>query len=68
MGVNNILEIVSCIKEEIDELRRKQSLSDQEYGQLLAYVETLSIIQSACVGYDLAEIDLDFDVDERYLK
>ncbi len=68
MGVNNILEIVSCVKEEIDELRRKQSLSDQEYGQLLAYVETLSIIQSACAGYDLAEIDLDFDVDERYLK
>lgn len=68
MGINNILEIISCVKEEIEELRSKETLSEQEYGQLLAYAETLSIIQSACAGYDLAEIGLDFDVDERYLK
>lgn len=68
MGVNNIREIVSCIKEEIETLKGKQALSDMEYGQLLAYVESLSIIQSACAGYDLSEIELEFDVDEKYLQ
>jgi len=67
MGVNNIREIVSCITEEITELKEKQNLTDMEYGQLLAYVETLSIIQSACAGYDLSQIGLDFDVDKKYM-
>lgn len=67
MGTNNIKEIVSCVKEEIEELKAMGTLSDMEYGQLLAYAETLSIIQSACAGYDLSEIGLDFDVDEKYL-
>lgn len=67
MGVNSIKSIVEYIVEELDELKGKETLTDMEFGQLLAYAESLSIIQSVCAGYDLAEIGLDFDVDEKYL-
>lgn len=62
MNEYHISEIVACVKEEIEELRAKGPLSEMEFGQLLAYVETLSIVQSACAGYDLNRIGLDFDI------
>lgn len=38
-----------------------------EYGQLLAFVESLSIIRDACAGYDLEALGLDIDIDQAYL-
>ena len=66
--LNRLQEIVEGIKESADELRAQESSSEMEYGQLLAYAESLSIIRDACAGYDLASFGLDFDVDERYLR
>lgn len=67
MSENNIREIVDEIVAEIDTLHGNSIASDYDRGQLMAYVEALSIIQSACAGYDLSEIHLDFDVDKKYL-
>lgn len=64
-----IREIVENITEAADELRSKgrENLDHMEFGELLAYAESLCIIQDAFAGRDLAEIGLAFDVDKRYL-
>ncbi len=67
MNKNNIMQIVEDIIKSADELKAKKDLTEGEYGELIAYAETLCIIQDACAGYDLSEIGLDFDVDEKYL-
>ena len=67
MNKNLIIEIVENIKENADELKAKEKLNDVEYGELLGYAEALSIIKDAHAGYDLKEIGLDFDIDEKYL-
>lgn len=67
MNKYSIMEIVEGIVEEADELKGQKELTDIEYGKLLAYASTLSIIQGACSGYDLKEIGLDFDIDKKYL-
>lgn len=66
MNKNILEQIVSDIVQEADELKSKKK-NDYEEGQLLAFASVLDIIKSACAGYDLKEIGLDFDVDERYL-
>lgn len=64
----NILnEILNEIKADADEVLKKEQKSDLEFGQLLAYSEALSIIRDAYSAYDLKDIGLDFDIDERYL-
>ena len=65
-----IQEIVENITEAADELLSKGrgNLDQMEFGELLAYAESLSIIQGAFAGYDLAEIGLDFDIDAKYLQ
>lgn len=60
-------DIVSSIVESADEIVNKESRNGQDFGQLLAYAESLSIIRDACEPDDLAEIGLDFDIDARYL-
>ena len=69
MNENLMREIVENIVEQADELlaKGKGKLNMVEKGQLLAYAETLSIIQDALSGYDLARVGLDFDVDTKYL-
>lgn len=64
-----IQEIVENITEAADELLSKgrENLDQMEFGELLAYAESLCIIQDAFAGRALAEIGLDFDVDKRYL-
>ena len=69
MNENLLREIVENIVEAADEIRAKR-LEDRdavEQGQLIAYAESLCIIQDALSGYDLAAVGLDFDVDQRYL-
>lgn len=61
------MQIVDDIKKSADELKKHENINDVEYGQLLGYAETLSIIRDACSGYDLKEIGLDFDIDKNYL-
>lgn len=67
MNKDLIREAVEGIIEAADELLEKKDRNLVEQGQLIAYAESLSIIRDACAGYDLAEIDLDFDIDARYL-
>ena len=66
-SVELMREIVEAIIGAADEIQAKESKSMLEQGQLLAYAESLSIIRDTLSGYDLTEIGLDFDIDERYL-
>ncbi len=68
MKYDLIRDAVMGIIESADELLEKGSRTELENGQLLAYAEALCIIQDAFRGYDLAEIGLAFDVDEKYLR
>lgn len=67
MNKNLLKEIVEGIVEAADELLEKKDRDLVEQGQLIAYAESLSIIRDAYSGYDLAEIGLDFDIDDKYL-
>ncbi len=67
MNENLMKEIISGIMEAADELRAKKDRNEIEQGQLIAYAESLCIIQDAFAGYDLAEFGLNIDVDARYL-
>lgn len=62
-----LADIVSAIIEEAEEIKGKSNQDAQDYGQLLAYAETLSIIRDACDVELLSEIGLDFDIDKRFL-
>lgn len=67
MNENLIREIVEGIVEAADELLEKEDRNLVEQGQLIAYAESLTIIQDAFAGYDLKNIGLDFDIDAKYL-
>lgn len=62
-----MIEVVECITELADEMKNKTDKDDLDNGQLIAYAEVLSIIKSACAGYDLKGLGLDYDIDKRYL-
>lgn len=65
MNKDLMKEIIENIKESADELKSQEKLNEVEYGQLLGYAETLSIIKDACAGYDLNELGIDFDIDKN---
>lgn len=67
MNKNLMKEIIGGIAGAADELKSKENRDLVEQGQLIAYAESLCIIQDALAGYDLAEVGLNFDVDEKYL-
>lgn len=67
MNKNIAREIVEGIEEAADEILSKAEKSPMEQGQLIAYAESLCIIQDAFSGYDLSEIGLEYDVDAKYL-
>lgn len=65
---NDVLaDIISAIVESADEIRSKPQRDSQDFGQLLAYAEALSIIRDACDEDDLEMLGLNFDIDKRYL-
>nr|DAQ29831.1 MAG TPA: hypothetical protein [Caudoviricetes sp.] len=66
MSNDRLYDIVASIMEAADEIKAKSNADAQDYGQLLAYSECLSIIRDAYEG-DLSEIGLNFDIDKRYL-
>lgn len=66
MSNDRLYDIVAAIVEAADEIKGKANADAQDYGQLLAYAESLSIIRDAYDG-DLSEIGLNFDIDNRYL-
>lgn len=66
MSNERLHDIVTAIIEAADEIKGKEDADAQDYGQLLAYAESLSIIRDAYDGY-LSEIGLNFDIDKRYL-
>nr|DAL33714.1 MAG TPA_asm: hypothetical protein [Caudoviricetes sp.] len=66
MSNERLHDIVTAIIEAADEIKGKEDADAQDYGQLLAYAESLSIIRDAYDG-DLSEIGLNFDIDKRYL-
>lgn len=67
MNENIMIEIIENIKESADTIKRVKHLNDVQYGELLGYAETLSIIKDCCSGYDLKKLGLDFDIDKEYL-
>lgn len=67
MNKDILIEIIENIKEVADELKGQNDRTEVEYGELLAYAESLTIIKDACAGYDLRELGLDFDIDATYL-
>lgn len=67
MNRDILVEIIENIKESANELRQKESRTEVEYGELLAYAECLSIIKDANSGYDLEALGLGFDIDAEYL-
>lgn len=67
MTLDMLADVVAEIMEAADEIKGKISRDAQDYGQLLAYAETLSIIRDACDPGDLKKVNLDFDIDKRYL-
>ena len=66
MSNERLHDIVTAIIEAADDIKGKEDADAQDYGQLLAYAESLSIIRDAYDG-DLSEIGLNFDIDKRYL-
>lgn len=68
MSINLVYEAVEGIKEQADELlAKKDCATDFERGLLFAYADALGIIKSAFAGYSPEDINLDFDIDKRYL-
>lgn len=67
MSNEKLADVVANIIDAADEVRNKKTRDAQDYGQLLAYAEALSIIRDAFIPGDLAEIGLNFDIDIRYL-
>ena len=66
MSNDRLADVVAAIVESAEEIKNKRSIDAQDYGQLLAYAECLSIIRDAC-DCNLKEVGLDFDIDKRYL-
>lgn len=66
MSNERLSDIVSAIVEIANEVKNKPTQDAQDYGQLLAYAECLSIIRDSYDG-ELNEIGLGFDIDKRYL-
>ena len=62
-----LAEIVSLVIESADEIKAQKQIDNQDYGQLLAYAETLSIIRDVCGEEEVKDLGLDFDIDKRYL-
>ena len=67
MTTNALSDAVAAIIEAADEIHGKEQRDPQDYGQLLAYAETLSILRDACDPDSLEEIGLNFDIDKRFL-
>lgn len=67
MSNEMLADVVAAIVEAADEIRVKETRDSLDYGQLLAYAETLSIIRDACDPSILDRIGLEFDIDKRYL-
>lgn len=67
MTEDRLGDIVAEIIDAADAVKEKAQQDAQDYGELLAYAEVLSILQDACDADDLAKIGLDFDIDKRYL-
>lgn len=66
MSNERLSDIVSAIVEAANEIKNEPAHDSQDYGQLLAYAECLSIIRDSYDG-ELSEIGLDFDIDKMYL-
>lgn len=61
-------DIVAAIVEASDEILNKSERDSQDFGQLLAYAESLSIIRDSIDPDLLEDIGLDFDIDKKYLS
>lgn len=68
MNKDIVKEIIENIKENADELKSKEKLNEVEFGELLGYMEALTIMKGACAGYDIEELGLGFDIEKEYLK
>ena len=62
-----MVDFVTAVIESADEVKEKPVNDLQDYGQLLAYAEVLSILRDLCTPEELQRFGLDFDIDKRYL-
>lgn len=67
MSIDMLKDVVAAIMAEADEIRRKPVRDNLDFGQLLAYAESLCIIKDACGPDEVEKIGLGFDIDARYL-
>lgn len=67
MTLNMLSDVVASIVESAEDVKNKKVQDAQDYGRLLGYAETLSIIRDACDEDELSTIGLDFDIDKRFL-
>ena len=66
MDKTKMLIIVTEIIGAAEEIKEKREISEQEFGQICAYAEALTIIKETCSGENLKDIGLDFDIDRRF--
>ena len=71
MDKKHLPDLISELDQELLRLgytKGSMTFYRRRWNQLMAYAESLCIIQDALSGYDLKKYGLDFDVDAKYLK
>lgn len=64
--MDKVKQYIDYIKESIEETKQEEK-SDYNFGVVVGYVESLSILKSLYDEDEWKEIGLDFDLDKKYL-
>lgn len=64
--MDKVKQYVDYIKESIEEMKQEEK-NDYNFGVVVGYVESLSILKSLYDEDEWKEIGLDFDLDKKYL-
>lgn len=64
--MDKVKQYVDYIKESIEEIKQEEK-NDYNFGVVVGYVESLSILKSLYDEDEWKAIGLDFDLDKKYL-
>lgn len=64
--MDKVKQYVDYIKESIEEMKQEEK-NDYNFGVVVGYVESLSILKSLYDEDEWKVIGLDFDLDKKYL-
>lgn len=64
--MDKVKQYVDYIKESIEEMKQEEK-NDYNFGVVVGYVESLSILKSLYDEDEWKAIGLDFDLDKKYL-